>query len=134
MNLTLASLAPLAWLVACAPQCHEHAREVTATAYTARSAETRPHRKPGVAAWGHKLHPEARVIAVSRDLLALGLVRGTRVRIGGLDGDYEVRDKMNGRWKHRIDIFMGDDGQAAVEWGKRRVTIHWRTQCTSDSP
>lgn len=120
-------------LVACAPPYQPHTRSVTATAYTLRPVETRPLGKPGVAAWGHKLQPEAQVIAVSRDLLAVGLVRGTKVRIDGLDGDYVVRDKMNRRWKNRIDIFMGGDMQAARNWGKRAVTIHWRSERKPES-
>ncbi len=65
-------------------------------------------------------------IAVSRDLLALGLDAGTRVRIDGLPGQYIVRDKMARRWEKRIDIYMGEDIEAAREWGVREVTIHWR--------
>jgi 3D (Asp-Asp-Asp) domain-containing protein len=66
-----------------------------------------------------------RAIAVSRDLVALGLVRGTSVRIEGLRGEYEVLDTMPPRWRRRIDIFMGTDRRAALSWGKRTVRIQW---------
>lgn len=130
---SMALSACLALLTACTPNYEQHTREVTATAYTLRAVETRPQGKPGVAAWGHKLHPESQAIAVSRDLLGVGLVRGTKVRIDGLDGEYVVRDKMNQRWKNRIDIFMGEDLHAALNWGKRSVTIHWQTKRKTDS-
>jgi 3D (Asp-Asp-Asp) domain-containing protein len=67
-----------------------------------------------------------RAIAVSRDLLELGLVRGVRVRIEGLPGEYAVLDKMARRWRRKIDIYMGDDVEAARAWGVREVRIHWR--------
>ncbi len=67
-----------------------------------------------------------KAIAVSRDLIPLGLRRGTRVQISGLSGTYRVLDKMNARWDHRIDIYMGLDVEKAEAWGKRHVTIRWK--------
>jgi 3D (Asp-Asp-Asp) domain-containing protein len=96
---------------------------VTATAYNAVPAQTDGH--PEIAAWGDRLRPGMRAIAVSPDLLALGLVRNSRVRIEGLSGEYRVLDKMPRRWKRRIDIFMGRDIGAARSWGKRLVRIEW---------
>jgi len=64
-------------------------------------------------------------IAVSRDLLDLGLVRGSRVRIQGLPGEYVVLDKMAKRWRRKIDIYMGVDRDAALAWGIQEVVIHW---------
>ena len=66
-----------------------------------------------------------RVIAVSRDLLALGLTRGVEVTIDGVDGTWIVMDKMAKRWRRRIDLYMGEDVRAAREWGRRTVTISW---------
>lgn len=114
-------------LQACQADYVGHSREVTATAYTLHPAETRPDGKRGIGAWGHKLRPGAKVIAVSRDLLDAGLTRGSKVWIDGLDGTWVVRDKMNQRWKNRIDIFMGEDADAALQWGRRKVTIRWYT-------
>jgi 3D (Asp-Asp-Asp) domain-containing protein len=65
-----------------------------------------------------------RAVAVSADLHALGLVRGTRVRIEGLRGEYQVLDRMPRRWTRRIDILMADV-RSARHWGKRTVRIHW---------
>ena len=80
---------------------------------------------PTEAAWGDRLSPGMKVIAVSRDLLEMGLGRGTRVKIDGLEGEYVVLDKMSRRWTRRIDLYMGVDVKAARRWGKREVRIHW---------
>ena len=66
-----------------------------------------------------------RAVAVSPDLVALGLERGARMRIEGVHGEYTVLDRMPARWKRRIDIYMGNDRRAAQAWGKRRVRIGW---------
>ncbi len=97
---------------------------VTATAYNSLSAQT--GRRPSIGAWGDHLKPGMKVIAVSRDLLRLGLTHNSRVTIDGLPGVYRVQDKMNKRWRRKIDIYMGRDVRAARRWGKRRVTIRWR--------
>lgn len=128
-GLALALVGSLSLCVAaCQPTWAGHSREVIATAYTLHPAETRPDGERGIGAWGHKLQPGTKVIAVSRDLLGAGLTRGSKVWIDGLDGTYVVRDKMNKRWKNRIDIFMGEDVDAALQWGRRKVTIHWYTK------
>jgi 3D (Asp-Asp-Asp) domain-containing protein len=67
-------------------------------------------------------------IAVSRDLIDLGLTHGVEVEIVGLEGVYVVRDKMAKRWRHKIDIYMGEDVQAARRWGVRQVTIRWAAE------
>ncbi len=77
------------------------------------------------AAWGDRLEPGMRAIAVSRDLIFIGLGHGTRVQIEGLPGEYTVRDKLAARWEKRIDIYMGTDREAALQWGKRSVRISW---------
>lgn len=98
---------------------------VKATAYNAIPPQTKKGHV-GLTAWGHRLQVDDKVIAVSRDLIDDGLGNGARVRIEGLEGVWIVRDKMNKRWRQKIDIFMGDDIEAAREWGVREVTIHWR--------
>ena len=95
--------------------------EVTATAYTSSVDET--NQDPTITAWGDELKPGMNVIAVSRDLIELGLDHGTVVRIEELDDEFIVADKMNKRWKKKIDIYMGVDKHAAREWGKREVTL-----------
>jgi 3D (Asp-Asp-Asp) domain-containing protein len=95
---------------------------VTATAYNAVPEQT--DAQPEIGAWGDRLRPGMRAIAVSADLHALGLVRGARVRIEGLRGEYAVLDRMPRRWQRRIDILMADR-RAARSWGKRTVRIRW---------
>lgn len=98
--------------------------QVTATAYT--SHENQTDSTPDIAAWGDRLTPNMKVIAVSRDLLdEYGLTRGSHVRIKGLPGKYVVLDKMNKRWKKKIDIYMGKDLDKAFQWGRKKVVIEW---------
>ena len=102
----------------------ERALEVTATAYN--SVESQTNKQPRLAAWGDLLAPGMQVIAVSRDLLKVhGLSRGSIVRIDGLAGHFVVLDKMNRRWRRRIDVYMGSDVQGARAFGRRSVTIRW---------
>jgi len=96
---------------------------VQATAYNSVPSQTKGD--PTLAAWGDRLIPGMKVIAVSRDLLRMGLKHNSRVRIKGLPGHYLVKDKMNKRWKRKIDIYMGKDIRMARNWGKRRVVIYW---------
>jgi len=97
---------------------------VTATAYTSHAAQT--DSTPFLAAWNNRLRPGMKIIAVSRDMLSrYGMRNGTKVRIGGLPGYYRVRDKMNKRYKKRIDIYMGLDRRKALRWGRRSVVIYW---------
>jgi 3D (Asp-Asp-Asp) domain-containing protein len=109
-----------------APACAtgaEHSLVVTATAYNSVASQTSD--APTLGAWGDRLRPGTKAIAVSRDLVARGLGRGVRVRIEGLPGEYVVLDKMAARWTRKIDIYMGADVAAARTWGRRRVTIRW---------
>jgi len=97
---------------------------VTATAYTSHGAQT--DSTPFLAAWNNRLRPGMKAIAVSRDMLTrYGLRNGSKVRIAGLSGYYTVRDKMNKRYKKRIDIYMGMDRRRALRWGRRSVIIYY---------
>ena len=104
---------------------------VTATAYNSLAYQTSSN--PHITAFGDSLKPGLRYIAVSRDLLRLGLVHNTLVKIQGLEGTYLVKDKMNRRWRKRIDIYMGTDVKAAKQWGKRSVNISYRVNRVIDS-
>ncbi len=125
-------LAILLLFTALAPGCAEQPPAaprwktvmVNATAYTSRPQETDD--TPFTAAWGHRLKPGMKVIAVSRDLLRMGLESDSTVRIEGLDGPYRVLDKMNSRWKRSIDIYFGNDLDAAQEFGRQELFISWR--------
>jgi 3D (Asp-Asp-Asp) domain-containing protein len=96
---------------------------VEATAYNSVPDQT--NAEPWTGAWGDRLEPGTKAIAVSRDLLKEGLTRGVEVEIEGRPGKYRVLDKMARRWKRRIDIHMGEDIEAAHEWGVRQVRIRW---------
>jgi len=97
---------------------------VQATAYTSHRGQT--DKTPFLAAWNNRLRPGMKVIAVSRDLISkYGLGNGKKVRIQGLPGYYTVRDKMNKRYKKRIDIYMGTNRRKALRWGRRRTVIYW---------
>jgi len=96
---------------------------VTATAFN--SLPKQGQGNPNVGAWGDRITPGVNAVAVSEDLVSLGLIRGTRVRIEGMKNEYVVLDKMPARWKKRIDIYMGNDVKAARAWGKRDVKIYW---------
>jgi len=102
----------------------KHKLRVTATAYTSHGNQTDD--TPFLAAWNNRLRLGMKSIAVSRDLLTrYGMKNGTKVRISGLRGFYRVRDKMNKRYRKRIDIYMGLNLRKARKWGRRSVVIYW---------
>jgi 3D (Asp-Asp-Asp) domain-containing protein len=101
----------------------ERSLKVTASAYTSSVGET--DSTPNLAAWGDTLKPGMKSIAVSRDLINMGLTHNKEVRIEGFNGTYRVLDKMNKRWKKKIDIYMGNDVKKAKQWGKQEVVIYW---------
>ena len=103
--------------------CNEQHIKVTATAYNSLAYQTNSN--PTITAFGDSLKPGLRYIAVSRDLLDSGLVHNTQVKIQGFDSLYTVKDKMNRRWRNRIDIYMGNDVKKAKTWGKRKVRIQY---------
>ena len=100
--------------------------EVTATAYNSIRAQTA--NDPAITAWGDTLKPGMKAVAISLDLLDSGFYHGMIITIDGLEGEYQVLDKMHRRWTRRIDIYMGMDVQAALIWGKRPVVIRWEAE------
>ncbi|MFC4722203.1 3D domain-containing protein [Geojedonia litorea] len=97
---------------------------VTATAYN--SVEYQTDGDPHITAFGDSLKPGLKYIAVSNDLYRLGFKQDTYVTIEGLKGIYLVKDRMHERWKNKIDIYMGTDIKAAKQWGRKKVTVHFR--------
>lgn len=96
--------------------CHK----LTATAYNSLPYQTRPGTPGNIAAWGDTLEPGMKSIAVSRDLIDSGYVHGARVLIEGFEGDtFVVLDKMNYRFRRRIDIYMGVDVKKARNFGRQ---------------
>jgi len=117
----------LSSLIACKNKIEDpytwKAIKVTATAYNSTKAQT--DGSPQITAWGDSLKPGMPYIAVSRDLLRLGLKHNTPVKIEGLNGIYLVKDKMHYRWRKKIDIYMGKDIKAAREWGRKKLEIQY---------
>ena len=105
------------------PPAHQELA-VTATAYNSVPSQGAGRGTHG--AWGDRLMPGMKTIAVSRDLLELGLTRGMKVEIEGLTGHYTVMDRLPSHWTRRIDIYMGKDERAARAWGVREVRIRWK--------
>lgn len=95
------------------PPVEPKALTVTLTTYTIDLLQT--DSTPLITASGFKLDSlnprKHRVIAISRDLKAR-FKFGTRVRItnaGRFNGVYVVRDLMNKRFKHKIDILINPE-------------------------
>lgn len=104
----------------------EQSAVVTASAYN--SVERQTDSNPNEGAWGDEISPGMKVIAVSPDLVELGLGRGTQVEIDGLPGVWTVLDRTASRHRNRIDIYLGTDVAAAIDWGLKKVTIRWSEQ------
>lgn len=98
---------------------------VEATAYNSVTGQTEGD--PEIGAWGDRLDPGVRSVAVSNDLVELGMKRGTLVRIEGLPGVFVVLDRMPPQWQRRIDIHMGESIDVAKQWGRRKVRIYWQS-------
>jgi 3D (Asp-Asp-Asp) domain-containing protein len=98
--------------------------EVTATAYNSRASQTEGD--PNETASGERLGPGVRALAVSDDLFEGGLGFGARVEIEGLPGEWIVMDRMHSRWRRKIDVYLGNDVDAAKRFGEKRVRIRWR--------
>lgn len=123
MNLSLTLLSLPFFVMATDSKKEIVTLEVLATAYNSVPEQTDD--TPFEAAWGDILDPKVKSIAVSSDLLNMGLTKNTRVEIEGLPGEYVVLDKMNKRWEKKIDIYMGTNIREAKKWGIKKVTIRW---------
>lgn len=119
----LICMLPLALLASAGSASAEQRLKVMASAYNSVADQTND--QPNITAWGDKLKPGMKVVAVSRDLIKKGLTHNTMIEIVGLPGRYRVLDKMHRRWDKKIDIYMGTDVDAALEWGVRPVEIRW---------
>ena len=120
---------------------------VNVTAYSSHRGQT--DSTPFLAAWNNKLtkcdkfNPK-RVnkdgvngsIAVSRDLLKKGKLKNgdkiiLKTKEGKKIGTFVVKDKMNKRFKKKIDIYFHKDREAALKWGIKKGLVlaklnhHW---------
>ena len=121
-------------LLCCKPKAEEYvwkSIEVTASAFNSVAGQT--DAQPSIAAWGDTLSPGMKCIAVSRDLIKIGLVHNTKIKIDGFDGIFEVKDKMHSRWRNRIDIYMGTDIAKARTWGKKKLKIQYAVKKDSSN-
>lgn len=105
-----------------APKYEWYGHEVIASAYNSVFWQT-DSISPSVAAWGDTLKPGMKSIAVSRDLIKMGLRHNTMVKIDTFPDTFLVKDKMHWRWKNRIDLYMGKNIKKAREWGKKKLMI-----------
>lgn len=105
-----------------APKHEWYGHEVVASAYNSVFWQT-DSISPSVAAWGDTLKPGMKSIAVSRDLIKMGLTHNTMVKIDTFPDTFYVKDKMHRRWRNRIDIYMGKDVKKAREWGRKKLII-----------
>ena len=101
-------------------------RVVNVSAYNSTVAQT--DGLPTLAAWNDTLVPGMKAIAVSRDLIALGLDHNAQVKIEGFDGVFLVKDKMARRMRNKIDIYMGHDIEKAKAWGIKKLKIQFRVR------
>lgn len=98
---------------------------VTATIYNAVPEQT--DSDPLITASLKQINPDApqRWIAVSRDLEELGITLGTKVCIenaGEMNGEWAVEDRMNRRWRRRID-FLVHDSIRLGKWNNVKITL-----------
>jgi len=99
---------------------------VVATIYHAVKGQT--DSTPFITASNSKINPKNpaghRWIAVSRDLEPLGFTFGTKVSIenaGKMNGVWTVQDRMNRRFKHRID-FLVNTSMKGGKWKNVKIT------------
>ncbi len=124
LALSMLLLLPLSGISKEIKKTYRHTQIVTVSAYNSLGSQTKKG-NPALTAWGDILKPGMKAIAISRDMIKKGLKHNTEVKIEGLSGTYKVLDKMNKRWKNKIDIYMGTDVKAARTWGKKRIRIYW---------
>ncbi|MCP9200379.1 3D domain-containing protein [Gramella sp. GC03-9] len=94
---------------------------VTVTAYNSTGYQTEGD--PNITAWGDTLKPGMNAIAISRDLMKLGLGHNSKVKIEGFDSIFLVKDKMHYRWRNKVDIYMGEDVAKAREFGRKKLNM-----------
>ena len=133
MNATHVALALCAVVVVAVLGATQPEQTVTVTASAYNSTRAQTDDNPNEGAWGDLIMPGMQIVAVSPDLLDAGLGRGTELQIEGLPGTWRVLNRTASHHRNRIDIYMGEDVEAAIEWGLKKVTIHWSTPTSSAS-
>src|SRR5690606_24491738 len=117
------------------------ARQVAASVYFPDQAQTDD--TPLITADGSRINPKKirqnRWLAVSRNLLQRWggpLQYGDSLYVSGsteeLDGYYQIRDTMNKRLKHTIDILVDRDDNIMGHWKNVRITKYETTLRTEN--
>ena len=119
----LALVMAVVFVWGCESGSSERSMVVSVSAYNSVASQT--NSEPTVTAWGDKLKPGMKAVAVSPDLLDEGLSHGSKLSIEGLKGKYVVLDKTNSRFTKRVDVYMGVDVEAAKEFGVKQLRITW---------
>jgi 3D (Asp-Asp-Asp) domain-containing protein len=94
---------------------HADPKQCNADYLTTASLKKIDSQSPGSHRW----------IAVSRDLEPLGFVFGAKVRVEGageMNGVWTVEDRMNKRWKHRIDFLVDYDIKGG-KWENVKISL-----------
>ena len=119
----LKSLILLTLLIPMTVLASDNIIEVTITAYTPTYKEC--DNDPHITSSMKKVR--FGFVALSRDLeQKLGLKFGDMILI-----PFEFQDRMNKKWKNRIDIFMHSE-KSAIKFGKRKMKVfvvrkdHWK--------
>jgi len=110
-------------LISCDNDPEMKCMEVKASAYNSLSSQTRVGTDGKITAWGDTLNPDIPSVAISRDLIDSGMVHGTMIYIEGFNEPFKVNDKMNRRFKKKIDLHLGTDVQAARDFGNQKLNI-----------
>ena len=92
--------------------------EVIATAYNSLAYQTNSN--PSIGAFGDSLVPGMRCIAVSRDLLKMGIKHNTPVKIEGLDSIYLVKDKNECALEKTYRCIHGHRCKSSKELGQEK--------------
>lgn len=99
---------------------------VEATAYNAVKEQCDD--TPDICAWNDRIHSRNRnaIVAVSRDLVKLGLNRNTKIyyKNNNIVKEKIVLDKMNSRFRSRIDILKPYRNEA-FKFGKKKIRVYW---------
>ncbi len=98
---------------------------VTATVYNAVPSQT--DSDPLITASLKEINPHdpQRWIAVSRDLEQMGISMGDTICVdnaGSMNGQWVVEDRMNRRWRKRID-FLVHDSIKLGKWNNVKISI-----------
>jgi 3D (Asp-Asp-Asp) domain-containing protein len=124
-RLAMAIVAVAVAVCGCSSESGNNERSMVVSVSAYNSVPSQTNSEPTVTAWGDKLKPGMKAVAISPDLLNEGLSHGSKVKIEGLKGTYVVLDKTNARFTKRVDVYMGVDVEAAKEFGVQQLRVTW---------